>query len=72
MLLTSPELRAITGYARPAAQIRWLRGRGWPFEIDGRGRPVVLRAVAVARLGGGGHNHAEPSLRLGNHATTQA
>lgn len=67
MLLTATEISEITGYTRPSAQIRWLKAHGWPFEIGASGRPVVLRSVAVARLGGSVENIG-PSLRLPDEA----
>lgn len=66
MFLSQNELASLTGRCRPSAQIRWLRAQGWPFEINALGRPVVLQAVAVARLGGAPQNDA-PKLRLFDH-----
>ncbi len=65
MFLTESALHELTGRQRPSAQIRWLRAHGWPFEINALGRPVVLQAVAVVRLGGTPQNEA-PKLRLVN------
>lgn len=63
MFLFQDEIAELTGYKRPSAQIRWFKERGWPLEISARGEPKVLRAVAVARLGGSPQNE-EPKLRL--------
>jgi hypothetical protein len=41
----------LTGGRRRDAQIRWLVGRGWRFEINCKGRPVVARSYFDARLG---------------------
>ena len=68
MFLFRDEIAELTGYKRPSAQIRWLKARGWPLEISALGEPKVLRALAVARLGGSPHNE-EPKLRLRNEAT---
>ena len=65
MFLTRDEIADLTGYQRPSAQTRWFKERGWPFEISALGEPKVLRAVAVARLGGSSQNE-EPKLRLRN------
>ena len=51
MFLTPPELADLTGLRRPSAQYEWLRENGWPVERNAKGRPLVLRAVAEARLG---------------------
>jgi len=66
MFLTADELKTLTGMQRPSAQVRWLRAHRWPFEVNALGDPVVLRSVAVARLGGSTQN--EPKLRLPNAA----
>lgn len=52
MILPPTDLHAITGYKRPADQIRWLRAAGWVFEVGGDGKPKVSRAYAERRLGG--------------------
>lgn len=51
LLLTDDEVREVTGYKRPADQIRWLRDGGWLFEVA-RGRPKVLRSYVEERMGG--------------------
>jgi hypothetical protein len=52
VFLTPSELAELTGWRRAGRQAEWLRDHGWPVEVDRRGHPKVLRAVAVARLGG--------------------
>ena len=47
MFLTADELADLTGLKRPKAQAAWLRSRGWPVEVDARGRPRLLRSVAT-------------------------
>lgn len=49
--LTSSEMEELTDLQQPAAQIRWLTARGWPFEISAAGRVKVLRAVMEKKLG---------------------
>jgi hypothetical protein len=61
MFLTPDELKSLTGYVRPSAQIRWLRTRGYRFEIGGDGLPKILRSAVLAKLGG---SISEPRLRL--------
>lgn len=43
MFLTKEEVHELTGYVRSADQRKWLKTRGWKFEISRLGRPVVLR-----------------------------
>lgn len=50
MILTTEELIELTDRRQAAAQIRWLRDRGWKFEVGGNGRPKVLRAEAERRM----------------------
>jgi len=50
-LLSNKEIAAITGAARRKQQIQWLQDRMWPHEINHFGYPVVLRSVALERLG---------------------
>ena len=52
LFLSPAELFDLTGYVRASAQIQWLQERYWPFEIDARRRPRVLREALSARLGG--------------------
>lgn len=67
MLLAPQDIKNLTGYVRPSAQIRWLREHGWPFEVGADRRPKVLQSVAIARLGGQAQNTG-PSLRLDHEA----
>jgi hypothetical protein len=46
MFLSKDELIKLTGYRRPSYQRRWLRHRGWAFEIGADKRPKVLREHA--------------------------
>ncbi|MDE3022960.1 MAG: DUF4224 domain-containing protein [Pseudomonadota bacterium] len=66
MFLTPDELVSLTGYKKAASQREWLALRGWKFEIDGHGKPVVLANYAVARLSGNRSN-ALPSSPLPNY-----
>lgn len=51
MFLDGSELQVLTGYQRPADQIKWLAAKGWKFEVSAVGRPVVLRAFAQVKMG---------------------
>lgn len=65
IFLTKEELRQLTGYARPMAQLRWIRDRGYLHEIDAKGRPVLMRDHVSVRLGGTlTATTREPRLRL--------
>jgi len=62
MFLCDLELEELTGYRLHRRQARWLRDRGWPFEVSAGGRPSVLREAVVARLGGS-TTKSEPEAR---------
>ena len=53
MLLTTQEVRELTGLQRPSAQARALQGMGIECRRRPDGSVVVLRAVVEAVLGGG-------------------
>ncbi len=63
LTLTPAELRALTGYMRPAHQAEWLRANGWAhLPPTRRGDiPKVSRAYAEAKLSG----QAAPQQRTG-------
>lgn len=50
MFVTREELETITGLRQFAAQKRWLIARGWKFELNAGGRPIVLRAEMERRM----------------------
>ena len=67
LLLTADEVADLTGYQKPAAQVRWLLENGLPYLLGGDGKPKVLRSLVVRRLGGeveSGPPVREPQLRL--------
>lgn len=49
--LSQHELEQLTGYAYAKRQIVWLKGHGWVFIVNTRGRPIVSRAHAEEKLG---------------------
>jgi hypothetical protein len=53
MILSKSDLKALTGYVRVSAQIRWLRKHGWRFVINGLGDPIVAEAEFNRHLVGG-------------------
>ncbi len=67
MFLTEEEVRLLTGYERKAAQIRWLRSHGFPFELGGDMVPKILRSYVIQRFGGHvnvPNSEKRPKLRL--------
>ena len=64
MFLTPAELAALTGYQIAGWQIRWLKERGWRFEVSATGRPVVARAYADQRMVGAAPSTGAVSLNL--------
>ncbi len=53
-LLTPTEVQEITGFKVTRLQTAWLQRRGWRFELNGAGRPIVARKYAEKMLGCGG------------------
>jgi Domain of unknown function (DUF4224) len=53
MMLSSDEIKALTGYTRSSAQIRWLRRNGWRFVVNALGQPIVATAEFDRHLVGG-------------------
>jgi len=49
--LSADEIRRITRRTYAKAQCKMLSELGWPFQPDGEGRPLVLRAVHDERMG---------------------
>lgn len=67
MFLSNDELRELSGYQKPTAQMRWLEAQGIAYLVGGDGLIKVLRSVVIARLGGTAPAEAkarEPQLRL--------
>jgi Domain of unknown function (DUF4224) len=61
LVLSQEDRKAVTGYTRYSAQLRWLRRNGWRVTVNGLGEPVV--AVAEMRrhlVGGSGQRSQEP------------
>lgn len=51
LFLTHDELHELTGLRIPAYQRRWLEKHGYTFEINASGKPKVLRAFIMQKLG---------------------
>ena len=52
IFLSKSDLQQLTGRLRPTAQRNWLLKRGWKFEVDAIGKPVVAVSEAERRLVG--------------------
>lgn len=52
-LLTPDEVNEITGFKLNRLQVDWLQRKGWRFEVNAVGRPVVARKYAEKMLGCG-------------------
>ncbi len=63
MFLTPEQLVEMTGFKHRPQQIRWLRENGYPFEIGGDGRPRVLTATVLAKLGAPAQE-SRPKVRI--------
>ena len=51
--LSKEEIIELTGKKRTAFQIAWLAKKGWIFETNAAGRPIIGREYARRKLGGG-------------------
>ena len=52
LFLSQEELTELTGRKRKASQIRWLQEHGYLYEVDANGKPKVLTAHVLRKLGG--------------------
>lgn len=64
MFLAREDVELLTGQKRPSAQIRWLSARGYQFEINAKGHPVVLRSAVESKLGVAERRRIEPRLEF--------
>ena len=65
LFLTPGEIKELTGYKLGAKQAKWLREHRWAYEVGADGRPKVLRAHLMQRMGGKVERpDDEPRLRL--------
>ncbi len=53
MILPRSDVKALTGYVRVSAQLRWLKKHGWRFTVNGLGEPIVALAEFNRHLVGG-------------------
>lgn len=51
LFLASDEVEALTGYKLPVHQTKWLRTKGWRFELNGNRKPIIARKYAEKMLG---------------------
>ena len=64
-LLSTSELRLLTGRVKHRTQVDWLATNDIPFLLDASGRPRVLRKFIEARLSGSDARGEHPSLPNG-------
>lgn len=53
MFMSIEEIERLTGKKRPSAQIRWLTGKGYKFDVNGLNQPIVAVAELNRKLVGG-------------------
>lgn len=53
MIIAASDLKAVTGYVRASAQVRWLRSHGWRFTVNALGEPIVALAEFNRHMVGG-------------------
>ncbi|TCP13798.1 uncharacterized protein DUF4224 [Crenobacter luteus] len=68
MFLSAEEIASLTGRKRVHLQREWLIQRGWLFEENAAGRPVILRSYAESRLSGHKARPAGPVTQQPNFA----
>lgn len=54
MMLTDDELFELTGYKTASYQVKWLRDRGWRFELNRVNKPRVDREYYRQQMGNQG------------------
>ncbi len=60
MFLTDHQMRVMTGYKQPAAQIQWLTDNDFRFVIRNDGRPNVLIRHVEEKLSDRPQTNEEP------------
>lgn len=58
MFLSVDEVATLTGLKSTGRQVGWLRTKGWRFELNAIGRPIVARRYAEKMLGCGPEHEA--------------
>lgn len=51
LFLIDSEVEVLTGYKLPGHQTKWLREKGWRFELSGNRKPIIARKYAEKMLG---------------------
>ena len=51
LFLIDTEIEILTGYKLPSHQTKWLRLKGWRFELNGNRKPIIARKYAEKMLG---------------------
>lgn len=53
MFLSPEEVQTLTGLKSTGRQVGWLSTKGWRFEVNAIGRPIIARRYAEKMLGCG-------------------
>ena len=64
VFVTEEEIIRLTDYKRAADQKRWLRDRGYRYDVGASGRPKVLRVEMERHLTGGNAPRRKPTLKV--------
>ena len=51
LFLVDAEVEILTGYKLPTHQTKWLRLKGWRFELNRNRKPIIARKYAEKMLG---------------------
>ena len=51
LFLAADEIEILTGYKLPSHQTKWLRLKGWRFELNSNRKPIIARKYAEKMLG---------------------
>jgi hypothetical protein len=72
VILNPTDIKNLTGYVRPSAQVRWLRRHGFRFTVNALGAPIVALAEFNRHLVGGRSAHQEPNWSALNGPQTHS
>ncbi len=62
MFLSLSHIEHLTGFSRYSAQRRWLASRGYRFEVNALGQPVVLSSAVEQKLRPGAQSSRQPNF----------
>ena len=70
--LSASEVATLTGFKLPHRQVDWLQRKGWRFEVNRNGRPIVARKYAEKMLGCAADDRNTPSIAQPNFEALRA